>query len=315
MILPPVLPNETERAPRYNTFNNYLKERFSARVYRVPIDAGFTCPNRDGLRAFGGCTFCDDRGSGAPTIQSGLSVQEQLRSGIARIRKRFKANKFLAYFQAFTNTYAPEAVLRNLYDIALQEPDVVGLCIGTRPDCLPDNVLDLLADYHERTFVWLEIGLQSTLNRTLTLINRGHTAEEFFDAVERAQARALHLATHVIFGLPGESDEQMLDTVKAVANSGVHGVKIHQLCVYKGTPMEADYRTGLLPLLSEDRYVQLVSDSLELLAPSQIVMRLIAEGTKDEMIAPDWSFDKRRVMSKIDDEMIRRGTWQGSKYK
>src|SRR5215472_3006031 len=161
---------------RYRTFNNFLKERFGERVYRVPLDAGFTCPNRDGVRAFGGCTFCDDRGSGAPTIDRYRTVEDQLSAGIARIRRRFKAKKFLAYFQAFTNTYAPEGILRKLYDIALQTPDVVGLCIGTRPDCLPDNVLDLLAEYDKRTFLWLEVGLQSVVNRTLDLINRGHTA-------------------------------------------------------------------------------------------------------------------------------------------
>ena len=137
---------------RYHTFNQHLKDKFSDRVYRVPIDAGFTCPNRDGAKTFGGCTFCDDRGSGAPNINIKLSIQEQLNSGIAHIRKKFKARKFLAYFQAFTNTYAPEAVLKELYDCALNVPDVVGLCIGTRPDCLPDNILDLLADYHQKTF-------------------------------------------------------------------------------------------------------------------------------------------------------------------
>src|SRR5580700_4663044 len=146
---------------RYRTFNQHLKETFGTRVYRVPIDAGFTCPNRDGKRAFGGCTFCDDRGSGAPTIDVRLSVKEQLEKGIARARVRFKAHKFLAYFQAFTNTYAPEAVLKSLYDVALEHPDVLGICIGTRPDCVEDNILDLLAEYNQKTFVWLEIGLQS----------------------------------------------------------------------------------------------------------------------------------------------------------
>src|SRR6185295_14469998 len=142
----------------YRTFNRFLTETFGARVYRVPLDAGFTCPNRDGSRAFGGCTFCDDRGSGAPTIDARLSLKNQLSEGIARIRRRYGAKKFLAYFQAFSNTYAPEAALKNLYDAALEEEDVVGLCIGTRPDCVPDNVLDLLADYAKKTFVWLELG-------------------------------------------------------------------------------------------------------------------------------------------------------------
>jgi uncharacterized protein len=295
----------------YKTFNNYLKDEFGTRVYRVPIDAGFTCPNRDGSRAFGGCTFCDDRGSGAPTINRYLSVKEQLESGIDRIKKRFKAKKFLAYFQAFTNTYAPEGVLRELYDLALATPDVVGLCIGTRPDCLPDNVLDLLAEYNERSFVWLEIGLQSAFNETLEKINRGHSAEEYFDAVERAKKRNLSVATHLIFGLPGETQEQMLSTVRQVSAYPLDGVKIHQLCVYKGTAMEEDFRRGNLPLLSEDVYIDLVIQALELLPSNTVVMRLIAEGPKDELVAPDWCFDKRRVVDRIDEEMRRRKTYQG----
>src|SRR5262249_51633483 len=156
-------------------------------VYRVPIDAGFDCPNRDGTRAFGGCTFCDERGSGAPTIKGGVRVKEQLIHGIERIRRRYGAQKFLAYFQAFSNTYAPEGVLKVLYDAGLDHEDVVGLCIGTRPDCVPDNVLDLLAEYSKKTFVWLELGLQSAHNQTLDRINRAHSSEEFFDAVARAK--------------------------------------------------------------------------------------------------------------------------------
>ncbi len=300
--------------PQLKTFNNYLRERFQARVYRVPIDAGFTCPNRDGVRAFGGCTFCDDRGSGAPTIDTELSVKQQLTSGIERIRKRFKAQKFLAYFQAFTNTYASEEVLRRLYDLALAEPDVIGLCIGTRPDCLEDNILDLLAEYHEKTFVWLEVGLQTAVNRTLDLINRGHSAEEFFDAVERAQKRGLLLATHLIFGLPGETREEMLDTVRQIARSGIQGVKIHQLVIYKGTPMARQYERGELQLISEDEYVELVADALELLSPDQIVMRLIAEGPKDDILAPAWALDKSPVIERINQVLLDRGTRQGSRF-
>jgi radical SAM protein (TIGR01212 family) len=298
----------------YRTFSNYLKERFGQSVYRVPIDAGFDCPNRDGTRAFGGCTFCDERGSGAPTIEGGLRVKEQILTGIKRIERRYKAHKFLAYFQAFSNTYAPEGVLKVLYDAGLDHPDVVGLCIGTRPDCVPDTVLDLLADYAKRTFVWLEMGLQSAVEETLVKINRAHTAAEFFDAVKRAKARNLLTATHLIFGLPGETREQMLQTVRKVADCGVDGIKIHQLCSYKGTAMEADYRAGTLPTLDEDEYVQLVADALELLPPTMIVMRLVAEGDEDEIIAPTWSFEKSRIMHKIDAEMARRGTVQGSRY-
>jgi len=295
----------------YKTFNHYLKDKFGERVYRVPLDAGFTCPNRDGVRAFGGCTFCDDRGSGAPTINRYMSVKQQLDSGIARIKKRFKAKKFLAYFQAFTNTYAPEGVLKELYDLALSTPDVVGLCIGTRPDCLPDNVLDLLAEYNERSFVWLEIGLQSAFNATLDRINRGHSAEEYFDAVARAKKRNLNVATHLIFGLPGETEEDMLSTVRQISASPLDGVKIHQLCVYKGTAMEEDYRRGELPLLAEDAYIDLVVRALELLPSNTVIMRLVAEGTEEELVAPDWSFEKARVMERIEAEMKKRKTYQG----
>lgn len=299
--------------PAYRTFNNYLKEQFGERVYRVPIDAGFTCPNRDGVRAFGGCTFCDDRGSGAPTIDVAVSVREQLEKGINRIRRRYKANKFLAYFQAFSNTYGPEGSLRRLYDVALEFPDVLGICIGTRPDCVDENIMDLLAEYNEKTFIWLELGLQSAFNKTLDKINRGHSAEEFFDAVVRAKRRNLRVATHLIFGLPDETDEEMLETVRQVAECPVDAIKIHQLCIYKGTPMEMDYRLGKLPVLDEDRYVRLVADALELLPPDMVIMRLVAEGTQEEIIAPAWAFEKERIMKKIDDELAARRSFQGSK--
>lgn len=315
--LKPQLPqqqSQQQSQQRYTSFNGYLKEIFNARVYRVPIDAGFTCPNRDGTRALGGCTFCDDRGSGAPTINQVLSVKEQLLTGIERIRRRYKAEKFLAYFQAFTNTYAPEAVLRSLYDVSLDHEDVVGICIGTRPDCLDDNVLNLLAEYAEKTYVFLEIGLQTAHNRTLDLINRAHSAEEFFDSVERARKKNLVVATHLIFGLPGETREDMLETVRQVADIGITAIKIHQLCVYKHTPMAIDYAEGRLPLLEEDEYVSLVADALELLPPDMVVMRLVAEGTREEVIAPEWAFEKSRIMDKIDAELTKRGTRQGSKF-
>lgn len=301
--------------PPYRTFNSYLREYFGERVYRVPIDAGFTCPNRDGVRAFGGCTFCDDRGSGAPTINVENSVREQLEAGMRRIGKRYKAKKFLAYFQAFTNTYAPEGVLRSIYDVALEYSDVVGICIGTRPDCLEDNILDLLQELSEKTFVWLEVGVQSVFNETLDKINRGHTAEEFFDAVERAKKRNLKVATHLIFGLPGEDESHMLETVRQMAQTDLDGIKIHQLCIYKGTPIEVDYRLGRLPVLDEDRYVNLVCDSLEILPPEMIIMRLVAEGSQDEIVAPDWAFEKERVMKKMEAELARRNSFQGKHYR
>ncbi len=283
-----------------------MREKFGARVYRVPLDAGFTCPNRDGSRARGGCTFCDDRGSGAPTIKTALSVKEQLEQGMSRISHRFRAQKFLAYFQAFSNTYAPVSRLRELYDTALSYPQVVGLCIGTRPDCVPDDVLDLLAEYHQKTFVWLELGLQSAFDETLKRINRGHNAWEFFDAVKRAKKRNLLVAAHLIFGLPGENNFHFMESTRQVAASRVDGIKIHQLCVYKGTPMERDYQAGRLKLLSKTDYVRYVADALELLPPDTVIMRLVAEGTKEEIVAPEWSFYKEQVHKDIEDELLKR---------
>ena len=297
------------------TFNSYLRDHFGERVFRVPIDAGFTCPNRDGVRAFGGCTFCDDRGSGAPTIKREADVREQLEAGMRRVSRRFKAKKFLAYFQAFTNTYAPEGVLKSIYDVALDYPEIEGICIGTRPDCLEDNVLDLLAEYNKKTFVWLEIGLQTVFNETLDKINRGHSSEEFFDAVKRAKERDLLVATHLIFGLPGESKEMMLETVRQVSDIGLDGIKIHQLCVYKGTPMEVDWRLDRLPTLDEDTYVDLVCDALEIIPPEMVIMRLVAEGSQDEILAPSWSFEKERIMNKMGDELERRKSCQGKFFK
>jgi radical SAM protein (TIGR01212 family) len=300
---------------RYRTFNQHLKEHFGEKVYRVPVDAGFTCPNRDGIRAFGGCTFCDDRGSGAPTIDLKLSIEKQLSTQMAHIRKKFKAKKFLAYFQAFSNTYAPEAVLKDLYETALNVPDVVGLCIGTRPDCLPNNVLDLLAEYNQKTFMWLEVGLQSAFNETLEKINRGHTAEEFFDCIERAQKYNLNIATHLIFGLPGESKEQMLESVRRVSSIGLNGIKIHQLCIYKGTPLEQEYKQGRLAVLPEDEYKELVGKALEMLPPEMIIMRLFAEGRKEEVLAPQWCFEKTRLSATLEDYLNIHDIRQGSKYR
>ncbi len=298
----------------YRSFNKFLLEKFGTRVYRVPVDAGFDCPNRDGKRAFGGCTFCDERGSGAPTIERGRALKEQLEAGIQRIRIRYKAAKFLTYFQAFTNTYAPEGLLRQLYETGLDHPDVLGLVIGTRPDCVPDNVLDLLAELNKKTFVWLEMGLQSAHDRTLDLINRAHSAAEFFDAVERAKARGLTVATHLIFGLPGENREMMLESVAQVAATKLDAIKIHQLCIYRGTPMEEDYRLNKLSVMDEDDYAGLVVDALELLPPEMIIMRLVAEGKKDELVAPSWSYDKFSTMDKINAELAKRGSYQGLRF-
>ena len=259
-------------------------------------------------------TFCDDCGSGAPTINLKLSIQEQLNTQIAHIRKKFKAKKFLAYFQAFSNTYAPEGALKELYDTALAVPDVVGLCIGTRPDCLPDNILQLLADYQKKTFVWLEVGLQSAFNETLERINRGHSAEEFFDCIEHANKYGLNLATHLIFGLPGETKSQMLESVRQVSSIGLKGIKIHQLCIYRGTPLEQEYKQGKLDVFGEEEYIEMVGKALELLPADMIIMRLLAEGRKEEILAPQWCFEKTRLNATLEKYLDEQDIRQGRKY-
>ncbi len=194
-------------------------------------------------------------------------------------------------------------------------PDVVGLCIGTRPDCLADNILDLLAQFNQKTFMWLEIGLQSAFNETLERINRGHTAEEFFDCIKRAQKYNLNIATHLIFGLPGETKEQMLSSVKQVSSIGLKGIKIHQLCIYKGTPLEQEYKDGKISVFKEDEYMELVGQALELLPSDMIIMRLLAEGRKEEILAPQWCFEKTRLNAALEKYLDTQEIKQGSKYR
>lgn len=312
---------------RYRTFSQYLKETFGERVHKVTLDAGFTCPNRDGTLATGGCIYCDHRGSGAPSIDRTQSVTEQLEAGMAAVRRRYKADKFIAYFQAFTNTYAPLATLRRLYDQALAKDGVVGLAVGTRPDCLPDEVLDLLEEYTRDYRVWLEIGLESAHDRTLELVNRGHDVACFADAVKRAQGRALSLGTkggtkgrglrlcaHVILGLPGETKEEMLETARTVAGLGLDEIKIHSLHVLRGTKLASMYRSGEVRLMTMEEYVGLVCDFLELLPPDMVIQRLMGEGAPDLLIAPDWSRQKMAVLEAIDEELERRDSHQGIKF-
>ncbi len=298
---------------RYYDFKSYLQNTFGTRVAKLPLDAGFTCPNRDGLRGTGGCTYCDGRGSRLRQAGPLPPVPAQLRAAMERYR-RTGAERFIAYFQTFTNTYGPSARLRDLYDQAVGfSPDIIGLAVGTRPDCVPDDVLDLLADYQRRFRVWLELGIQSLHPPTLARINRGHGVEDFLGAVERASARGLDLVAHVILGLPGETPEIMNSTARALASLPLAGLKIHLLLVLEGTAMAVSYRKGELRLPSLVEYSGWVADFLERIPPSVTIQRLTADGYRDIFLAPEWAKNKLAVLNAIDSELEGRDSWQGKR--
>ena len=283
-------------------------------MQKISIDAEFTCPNRDGRVGWGGCIYCDARGSGAPSIGRALSVKAQVERGIQRLKVRYNVQKFIAYFQAFTNTYAPVDVLKGLYDEAIQFDEVVGLAIGTRPDCVPESVLRLIESYTHRYQVWVEYGLQSIHERTLALINRGHTYADFVDAVERTKGRGILLCAHVIIGLPGESKADIMETAQAVASLGLDAIKIHSLYIVEGTPLAKLYRQEKFNALAFDEYVALVCDFLEYLPPRMVIQRLVGEGSRDTLVAPLWTLKKAAVLEAIDRELERRNSFQGKRY-
>jgi radical SAM protein (TIGR01212 family) len=299
---------------RYYDFKAYLRSAFGARVAKLPIDAGFTCPNRDGRAGTGGCVYCDGRGSALRQAGPLPSVTAQL----AAMRERYLrrgAERFIAYFQTFTNTDAPPERLRALWDEAVGfSPEIVGLAVGTRPDCVPDEVLDLLAGYASGTRVHLELGLQSAHPATIARIGRGHTRGDFDDAARRAAARGIEVVAHVILGLPGEDAAMMRETARALAALPIAGVKIHALLVLEGTALARDWRRGAVPLPELATYAGWVADFLELLPPGVFVERLTADGHRDVLLAPAWSRNKLAVLGAIERELQRRDTRQGAAH-
>jgi len=297
---------------RYNAFSDELKRVFGCRVQRISVDAGLTCPNRDGSLDSEGCIFCGGSGSGSYGIRRDLSISGQVEDGKEIMRRKYKASRFIAYLQAYSNTYADIATLKSLYEEALSVPDVVGLIIATRPDCLPGDVLDYLQELSQQTYLWLELGMQSMHDRSLVLINRRHDHACSVDAVLRAQARGLRVCCHVILGLPGETREDILAMAGELNRLGVDGVKLHLLHVMKGTRLEEMYLRGEVLMLDRDGYAGLVCDFLERLDPHILIHRLTGDGGHDNLVAPLWSLKKFEVLNLIDAEMERRGTRQGS---
>ncbi|MGC7872815.1 TIGR01212 family radical SAM protein [Desulfosporosinus sp. SYSU MS00001] len=298
---------------RYVTFNKHLRERFGEKVFKVSLDAGFTCPNRDGTLGRKGCIYCSERGSGDFAGRQELSIHAQFSEVKERMKKKWPKAKYLAYFQAFTNTYAPIERLRELYEGSLEEEGVVGLSISTRPDCLSDEVINYLDELNQRTYLWVELGLQSIHDRTLEFIGRGHDYEQFLRGLERLHSRGIRVCAHIILGLPGESKEEMMETAMAVADLPLQGLKIHLLHVLKGTPLAAFYETHPFDLMSKEDYVSLVVNILEILPPQMIIHRLTGDGPPDDLIGPLWSRKKWEVLNAIDAKLMERDTWQGKK--
>lgn len=308
------LPGEFTAGRRYYSLSQFLRERFGARVRSVTIDAGFTCPNVDGTVALGGCVYCDIASFSPNRRQPRATVAAQVERGIAILHKRYGADQYIAYFQAATNTYAPVARLRRLYDEALQHPQVVGLAIGTRPDCVPDEVLDLVQSYARDRYVCLELGLQTIHDRSLAWMNRGHGYAAFPDAVRRCAGRGFDLCAHVILGLPGETTADMLATADVLAVLPIHGVKIHNLYAVRDTPLATMVQAGNVRLFERDEYVSLVCDFLERLPPTMVIHRLTGEAPPDFLLGPAWCLDKPALLRAIDAELERRDSWQGKQW-
>jgi radical SAM protein (TIGR01212 family) len=296
---------------RYNSFNCVLKQIFAARVYKISLRLDFTCPNRDGTVAVGGCIYCNNASHTPLDFRARASVTEQLRQGAEAVRKRHRAEKFIAHFQSFSNTYDSVSKLEKLYREALAFPGVVGLAISTRPDCLPPDVLDLLTELSRKTYLWLELGLESIHERTLEWINRGHGLATYVDSVQRARARGLAVCTHLIFGFPGESREDMLAAAPLLNRLGVDGVKLHNLHVIKNTALEAIYNRQPFEIIDQHDYVTLVVDFLEQLDPRTIIHRLTGETYRALTVAPAWSVNKIGVHNAITQMLAARDTWQG----
>ncbi len=295
----------------YLDLNTFLRRRFGCRVQKISLDAGLGCPNRDGSKGWGGCIYCNERGSGTGNAAT-QSLTEQLGSAKSFLARRYKARKFLGYFQSFSNTYAPLPVLKRLYGEVLSDPDVVGLCIGTRPDCVDEATLDYLAELARENLIWLEYGLQSAHDATLQAINRGHGVDAFREAVRRTRERGLLTCAHVVLGLPGESRQDMLETADFLAEVELDAVKIHGLYVVRGTRLHELYAGGLYRPLRREEYVPLVGEFISRLPEWMVVQRITGDPHPGELVAPEWMLDKKRNLEEILRHMRDKGLAQGA---
>ncbi len=283
----------------YYSLNQYLRDTFGQKVYKIAIDGGFTCPNRDGTLDKRGCIFCSGAGSGEFAQDRMESIALQITKAKERVAGKIKEGKYIAYFQAFTNTYAPVSRLRQLYEEAMAQEDVVALSIATRPDCLSTEIIELLVECNWKMPVWVELGLQTIHENTAQYIRRGYALSVFDDAVNRLQEAGISVIVHVILGLPGESREDMLETVDYVGKSGVNGIKLQLLHVIQGTDLEKEYQQGKFQVLELEEYVQLVADCIALLPKDMVIHRMTGDGDKRTLVAPMWSADKKKVLNRL----------------
>ena len=283
----------------YLSFNKYLKDKFGQKVYKISLDGGFTCPNRDGKIDTRGCIFCSKGGSGDFAQNRNLSITEQIESGKKIVEKKIKSGKYIAYFQAFTNTYAPVEILRAKYSEAINHPYIVALSIATRPDCLGDGVIELLDEMNKIKPVFVELGLQTIHSDSAKYIRRGYSLEVYNEAVKKLKNIGVNIVVHIILGLPNESENDMLETVKYVCESGANGIKLQLLHVIDGTDLAKDYEKGLFKTLEFDEYVELIAKCVAIIPKNIVIHRLTGDGAKKDLIAPLWSADKKRVLNAI----------------
>lgn len=284
---------------KYYSLNNYLKDTFGCKVYKISLDAGFTCPNRDGTIGTQGCIFCSAGGSGDFAQSSRLTITQQIEKGKELVSSKIKSGKYIAYFQAYTNTYAPVNILREKYYEALNHKDIVALSIATRPDCLDEDVINLLDEINKIKPVFVELGIQTIHEKTAEYIRRGYTLDIYDKAVKDLKGIGVNVVVHVILGLPNETKADMLETVKYVCQSRIDGIKLQLLHVLKNTDLERDYLDGKFNVLEFDEYIDLIKDCLEIIPDNIVIHRLTGDGAKKDLIAPLWSADKKRVLNAI----------------
>lgn len=298
---------------RYHSWNYALRQQFGEKIFKVPIDGGFDCPNRDGTVAHGGCTFCSVSGSGDMIVAPEDPLPIQFQKEIDMMHQKWPGvAQYIVYFQNFTNTHAPLAAIKERFEQVVNLPGVVGLSIGTRPDCLPDDVVEYLAELNERLYLWVELGLQTTYEQTSDLINRAHSYQTYLDGVAKLRKHNIRVCTHLINGLPGETYEMMMENVKrTILDSDIQGIKLHLLHLMRNTRMLRDYHEGRLRLLGFKEYVDIICDQLELIPQDIIIHRLTGDAPFDSIVGPMWSLKKWEVLNAIDQEMLRRDSYQG----